>query len=222
MDQWAENEVKLACKREAPDRKEGEWDYGCACYESALKAYNSLLEDGHSGFSWSLTRDILNRLMYGKPLTPIEEGDIWNEVGGVTHEPTIYQCRRMSSLFKRVYADGRVEYSDIDSYVCKNINTGFTFRGGPASRIINSMFPITLPYFPSTKPMTVYVEEFLFDEKNGDFDTVGILYAVKADGERVKINRYLAETPSGFQDIDRYDYDMRKNLRSEIITGEEK
>ena len=222
MKQWAENEVKLACKREAHDHKEDEWDYGCACYESALKAYNSLLDDGHSGLSWSFTRVILDRLMHGKPLTPIEEGDIWNEIGGGSDGPTIYQCRRMSSLFKRVYADGRAEYSDNDFYVCKNIDTGITFQGGPVSRIISSMFPITFPYFPPTKPMVVYVEEFLFDKKNGDFDTVGILYAVKADGEKVKINRYLAETPSGFRDIDRYDYDMRKNLRSENITGEEK
>lgn len=60
---WAKREVELACKRENPDRKPGEWDYGCACYESALKALKSLLEDGHSGFSISLTKQILNRLI---------------------------------------------------------------------------------------------------------------------------------------------------------------
>ena len=38
MERWAENEVAIACRREKPDRKDGEWDYGCACYESALKA----------------------------------------------------------------------------------------------------------------------------------------------------------------------------------------
>lgn len=48
MSDWAKREVKIACKREAPDRKDGEWDYGCACYESALKAYQSLMEDGHT------------------------------------------------------------------------------------------------------------------------------------------------------------------------------
>jgi hypothetical protein len=73
MSDWAKREVEIACKREAPDRKDGEWDYGCACYESALKAYQSLMEDGHSGFSFSLTRQILNRLIDGKPLTPIED-----------------------------------------------------------------------------------------------------------------------------------------------------
>ena len=49
LQEWAKNEVEIACKRENPDRKEGEFDYGCACYESALKAFESLCEDGHSG-----------------------------------------------------------------------------------------------------------------------------------------------------------------------------
>ena len=36
---WAEKEVEIACEneRKASGTKEGEWDYGCACYESALK-----------------------------------------------------------------------------------------------------------------------------------------------------------------------------------------
>ena len=51
LERWAENEVAIACRHEKPDRKDGEWDYGCACYESALKAFGSLCADGHSGFS---------------------------------------------------------------------------------------------------------------------------------------------------------------------------
>ena len=34
--------MEIACKREAPDREPGEWDYGCACYESALKAVKNV------------------------------------------------------------------------------------------------------------------------------------------------------------------------------------
>ena len=68
MERWAENEVAIACRREKPDRKDGEWDYGCACYESALKAFQSLCNDGHSGFSIGLTKAILNRLIDGKSL----------------------------------------------------------------------------------------------------------------------------------------------------------
>ena len=60
---WAKKEVEIACKRENPDRKDGEWDYCCACYESALKAYESLCNDGHSGYSFGFTKNILIRLM---------------------------------------------------------------------------------------------------------------------------------------------------------------
>ena len=42
LEKWAEKEIEIACKKENPDRTEGEWDYGCACYESALKAFKSL------------------------------------------------------------------------------------------------------------------------------------------------------------------------------------
>ena len=51
MLEWAKREVEIACKNENPDRKEGEFDYGCACYEGALKAFKSLCNQGHSGMS---------------------------------------------------------------------------------------------------------------------------------------------------------------------------
>lgn len=34
------------CKREHGDKDPNEWDYGVACYESAFKAFKSLMEDG--------------------------------------------------------------------------------------------------------------------------------------------------------------------------------
>lgn len=40
---WAKKEVAIASKRERGDKPEDEWDYGVACYESALKAFESLL-----------------------------------------------------------------------------------------------------------------------------------------------------------------------------------
>ena len=99
MERWAENEVAIACRREKPDRKDGEWDYGCACYESALKAFGSLCEDGHSGFSIGLTKAILNRLINNKPLLPIEDTDeVWSDISdmsGLKGEERNYQCKRI-------------------------------------------------------------------------------------------------------------------------------
>lgn len=57
MYEWAEQECRLACKKENPnfDFDSDDFDYGCNCYKSALKAYKSLLEDEHSGMSFSFT-----------------------------------------------------------------------------------------------------------------------------------------------------------------------
>ena len=70
---WTEREVAIACEKENPNKKDGEFDYGRACYESALKAFKSLCDDGHSGFSIKMTQEILNRLINVQPLTPIGE-----------------------------------------------------------------------------------------------------------------------------------------------------
>lgn len=222
MELWAEREVEIACKHEAPDREPGEWDYGCACYESALKAFRSLCEDGHSGFSISMTKFILNRLIEGKPLTFIEDTeDSWNDISdrsGLHGEIANYQCRRMSSLFKYVYADGSVKYRDVNRFCGVNVdNPDVSYHSGLIDRVMEEKFPITMPYFPESKPFRVYCEEFLTDRKNGDFDTVGILYAIKPDGERVEINRYFKEGEKDFIEIASCEYEMRRKMYHDLL-----
>lgn len=212
MEKWAEEEVKIACKHEAPDRKEGEWDYGCACYESALKAFRSLLEDEHSGMSIGFTKAILNRLIAGKPLRPIEDTeDAWNERWGYNDGWKHFQCKRMSSLFKDVSADGIVRYHDVDRYSGVDINNpNAWYHNGLIDRLMDAMFPITMPYIPYDNPFKVYTEDFLVDPKNGDYDTRGILYAITPTGERVEINRYFKDGEIGMVEIDKAEYLARK------------
>lgn len=212
MSTWAEREVKFACK------KEGECDYGIACYESALKAFKSLMEDGHSGCSIGFTKQILNRLIDGLPLTPIEDTEeVWNKItysSNTNGTRETYQCRRMSSLFKDVYADGTIKYHDNDRYICVDINNpDCTYSCGLARRIIDEMFPISMPYYPQANKIKVYCEDFLTDKKNGDFDTVGIFYAIMPDGERVEINRFFKETPNNWEEISLIEYTNRKNMK---------
>ena len=219
MQTWAEKEIEIACKRERTYSKveDDNWDYSCACYESALKAYKSLMGDGHSGFSIGMTKHILNRLIDGKPLTPIEDTpDIWNilsRFGDGNDKYTSYQCIRMSSLFKYIYADGTVRYKDIDSCYGVDINNpSCTFSTGLVTKIIDEMFPIAMPYSPG-KAIAVYCEEFLIDKKNGDFDTRGIFYAIKPDGEKVEINRFFKESEDGWDEIDEDQYNKRKSIK---------
>ena len=220
---WAKKEVEIACKRENPDRKEGEFDYGCACYESALKAFESLCEDGHSGMSIGVTKNILNWLIDGKPLTPIEDtDDIWKECTELSDEcRRAYRCMRMSSLFKMIYNDGYVKYTDVDRYYCKDIdNPIVSYTSGLVTRIVDEMFPITMPYSPGPS-IIVFCEDFLTDRKNGDYDTKAILYALKydenGDQKRIEINRFfrvsVGDETGSWTEISKEEYEERKTRR---------
>jgi len=192
---WAENEVALAIKRErlASGAVTG-FDYGSTCYTSALKALKSLNKDGHSGFSIDLTRDILNRLITCTPLTPIyDTEDNWDVIYEEPNGDICLQCSRMSALFKYISIDGSVRYADNNQYIAINKHSGVSFHSGLISNIIQEMYPITMPYMPTTNPIKVYCEDLLTDPKNGDFDTEGVLYIVLPDGERINIDRYFKE-----------------------------
>ena len=222
MIKWAEREVEIACKKENPNRKEGEWDYGCACYESALKAYKSLCEDNHSGFSFSLTKGILDRLMNSLPLTPITDEDFFlpdnssmpgDEEGEHLKQrgiKSVKQCPRMSSLFRYEYLDDRIEYRDVERFYCydKDNPDGPTWgTGGVIVEELNKKFPITMPYYPPIGYYKLECSEALSDPKNGDFDTVGIFYGITPTGERFEINRYFTDKDGEFVEIHQEDYD---------------
>lgn len=215
MTDWAKREVEIVCK---PTKGEAEtesvdYKYNCACVESAFKAYASLMEDGHSGLSINLTKHILNRLIEGKPLTPIEDDpDIWNEITS-DHTCTRYQCKRMSALFKYVYSDGTIKYTDIDRCIAIDIhNPRTSFHYGFVSEMIDRMFPIVMPYSPDGY-FKVYREEFLTDERNGDYDTQGVLYLITPDNEKVEVNRFFKEDGREWVEIDEDEYEKRKARR---------
>lgn len=210
---WAEKEIELACKKENPEWDGKSFDYGCACYQSALKAFKSLCEDEHSGMSIRFTKEILDRLIDIKCLTPIEDtDDVWNELYDRENGTKHYQCKRMSSLFKDVHDDGTITYHDNDRQVGID-NNGVSYHSGRVSEIVNNMFPITMPYYPLTNPYKVYTEDFLVDEKMGDFDTEGFLYTITPNGTRIDLNIYYKYTSEGRITIDRKEYEERKEKK---------
>ena len=216
MYSWAEQECRLACKRENPDFDfdSDDFDYGCSCYKSALKAYNSLMEDEHSGMSFSFTRDILERLMRNEPLTPITDDDfkgrdsICSDVSlasrGLKSE---IQCPRMSSLFRKETLDGEVTYNDLNRACCIDIENPSNVFSSGIDRVVDELFPIKMPYFPEKGNYKVYVQTFLTDKKNGDFDTQAILYFMTPDGKRVDVNLYQTEKDGKMVDITKEEYD---------------
>ena len=216
MSDWAEKEVKYACERERKAAgNSNEWDYGCACYESALKAFKCLMGDGHSGMSIGITKNILMRLIDGKPLTPIEDiGEVWGEPDKLNNDIESYQCTRMSSLFKHVDKNGNVTYHDVDRVVVIDGNS--SWYNGFVSKLIHKLYPIAMPYAPPTKPYKVYEETFLYEEGRGDYDTMGLLCVITPDDERVEFNKFYKEGPEGWIEIDENEYQLRKGKYREV------
>lgn len=206
LDEWAKNEIEIACKRERGDKDPDEWDYGCACYQSAYKAFKSLLSDEHSGMSIKFTQAILNRLINHKPLSAIEDTpDEW-----ILVTDGQYLSARMPGLSKYVDKDGMTTYGDVGRFVCVDINGSGSWTNGFISKTLDKQFPISLPYYPYTDPYKVYVQEVLSDENNGDFDTIAIYSVVDPVGNKVNINRFFKEGENSFEEIDEAEFRDRE------------
>ena len=206
MTEWAEKEIETACKRENPNWDGKSFDYGCSCYQSALKAYKSLSGDGHSGCSWDVTKNILIKLMNDQPLSPITEQDFEGVDSCFSNK---IQCPRMSSLFKEVDNNGKITYTDCERVYCININNEkYTYYGG--SEIVDKLFPITLPYTPTNGKYKVYFESFVNGKNNEVYSTRGYFYMITPENKRIKINKFEAEIDGEWKTISKKEYEERK------------
>lgn len=218
MSERAKYEIELA-KKKVMEEKDDFNEYLCMCFDAALEAYEVLCKQGHSGMSIGITKDILNKLIDGDPLTAIEDiPDVWSEIAYEDEKGnTTYQCKRCSALFKDVYKDGTVKYNYVDSAIGVDAITGSTYDSGLVRNIIDEMMPIKMPFIPPKEKIYVYTADFLFDKENGDFDTIAVLYIQKGN-ERIEVNRFFREPYKGNKetypgwveiDIGELDYRMK-------------
>ncbi len=219
MTDWARREVELACKG---DPKEDGVLYTQICFQSALKAFESICNDELTGFQVSFVRDILVRLLNRKPLTHIDDiPESWSPCLFVDKDlKEDLQCVRMSSLFKQVYHDGTVRYRDVNRVVCTDQVSSTTWHNGLADRIVDEMFPIKFPYYPADKPYKVRMNEYLTDRKNGDFDTVMYIDVTSPDGTVTPINRYFGETEDGWKELTSDEFTARYAQHLERVRKE--
>ena len=210
MYDWAVREVELTKSYDLKNMEKDEEikdeqykkdliQYSSMVYDAALEVFKTICDQGHSGMSIGYLMRTLNRMVDGKPLSPIEDvPEVWNEVAPDERtDCKLYQCNRCSGLFKCVKPDGSAEYSYNDSVVGVDAITNVTYSNGLINRIYEEINPITMPFMPKNGNNYIYTADFLFDKENGDFDTIAILYLEKANGERVEINRFFREPHDG-------------------------
>jgi hypothetical protein len=198
-----------------------EFDSRSKCYSSALKAFISLCDDDHNSSTIETTKMILNRLIDFKVLSPIEDSDDdWDDCEWILGEKPpeihkLYQNRRLISLFKVIYSDGRVMYKDNNrSIVCVSIkNRKSRAINGFVSGLIDSMFPIEMPYLPYNEPYKVYIDTFLTDLDNGDYDTLYIESVDTPSGEHFDIDLYFKEVDGWWKEIGVEEFLERKDRR---------
>ena len=220
IDVWAKEEVELAKKEsEKAGSDSSSVHYVCECLNSALKAFDSLLEDGHSGASVEQTLMYLQRLVRRLPLTPIKEDDIWVKSCVSDSGITTYQCARMTGLFKDVDKDGNTTYADVHRVLCVNRDdpAAPAWYNGFVSKIVNSIHPIKFPYYPATNPIIAYVSEHTTSSTE-DFDTMYIDSVKLNNGETVAVKRFFKEDTdsNSWVEIEEEEYTSRVEIEKTL------
>lgn len=219
--EWAQREIEIACKNERekckvdPDYQEGLEDYGIMCYQAAGELLKVFEEQGHSGYSAQLVKQIFSHLVDGKPLTPITDEDgQWTEFArylSVDDGIKRYQHKRMSSLFKTVTADGKTIYNDVDRVKVYHEDIDAYYSTRFIDELINEFWPIQFPY--SGEKIRVTLEE-TSGEGTPYNDIMYVAKATKTDGAEVIIDRYFAENEDGdYAELNSYQYfTMKHNI----------
>lgn len=219
---WAKNELKLARENEVKEcKKEGDYqpgneDYGLMCYDDAEKLFDIFNEQGHTGYSAMVVCSIFERLVKGKPLTPVmDEEDQWRITHSFETTPEKrYQHKRMSGLFKYVKKDGTVSYYDIGRVKAYDGEHG-AFSTHHIDDIVGEYFPITFPYVG--EEVKAHVEDIDCDA--GYPDIRHIIDATRNGLEHVVIDRYfMFQEDWTWKEIDKFVYN---NIKTNILKSKE-
>lgn len=207
MKEWARREVDLAkaCLN-AEDQTVKEMI--SEEYEAAYRSYCNFLDEYEKLENTEIIKTVFTQLFHEENLSPIVDSeDDWilvegfdSVAGGDNPGWSIYQCKRRSSMFKKVVYDQKtgevdeITFRDIDRAVCIDINNpDYMYTGGIGPLVLDEMMPVTLPYSPCGK-IRIFTENFKYHEdQEGDLDTVGVLYFRMPDGTLTEVKRYFKE-----------------------------
>lgn len=203
---WAANEVELFINENVPEMNGGDknemttHEISKFCSKSALKLYQCLYKDSPTISTMNITETILDDLIHGYPLVAIKDNDdAWESMDQDRTGVINYQCKRRSSLVKRKYPDGTIEYVDNECVRVMDLdNTGVIYTDNLVRDIYYKMFPIQMPYFPPRQREIFVCDTCLAESVSGKtFDEYrAILYMMPNSenklSECVLIDRYFA------------------------------
>ena len=238
MKEWARREVDLA-KERLNDKDQIVKEMVFEEYEAAYRSYCNFLDEYEKLENTKIIKTVFSQLLHEENLSPIVDSeDDWTLVEGFdpavgNDNPgwSIYQCKRRSSMFKKVTYDRKtgevdeITFRDIDRAVCIDINKAdCMYTGGMGPLVLDEMMPITLPYSPCGK-IRIFTEDFKYHEDcEGDLDTVGVLYFRMPDGTMKEVKRYFKEDHETKQmvEITQSEYLSRKKRVEERMNKAQK
>lgn len=214
--EWAEREIELKEKSIPKDEINN-------AYKNALQAYCNTIEIFQKDPNYFyLSIGVLQELLFGECLTPIEDNDedwiLVRGIDGKKENKLIYKSKRKKGLEKHVTCydsenNITTTYFDFQRAICFDVNTEASYTGGIGFKVLNEMFPITMPYEPDTNKIIIYTENFkYYNDSNGDADTFGVLYFKMPNGELKKVYRFFKNDPktNNIIEIDKAEYFARK------------
>ena len=102
----------------------------------------------------------------------------------------------MGSLFRQETLDGKITYTDVNRTIMHDANGDRWCHCGCASRIVDEMFPIKMPYYPSNEKYKDYRETFYIvdgedktSENVGTYNLIKIYYIITPNNERIEVNK---------------------------------
>lgn len=221
---WAEKEIEYARKYYSKPpmddtTKDGKDGYTVSCMKDALKAFKTLTDlKGHTMQSMEYVKYFLNRMIDGKPLSPVEDtDDVWEYSHTYEDGTKVYDCTRSHNLFKYVAKDGKVSFYDTTLSISHNVGNGHTYRSSMTNRMVNELFPITFPYCGFSKPYIVEEEDFnIVTGEPGSFDTYAYFNVTKPDGTKVELNKFYKEVEHKSVEITKEEYYERRKIYEKL------
>ena len=160
--EWVEREGRLA---EGEDSRR--------LVELASRIAEELSGEGMDGISAIMLLRFLRRMISLKPLTEIGEEDAWRKDGEEE------RCVRCSSMVRR---DGRI--SDQGRCIGTDIDSGMPYWDEDVEAIVDSLYPISLPYYPPTEP-----EYKVFTRVRPGFDGREYIYVQTPSGRTLRMGQ---------------------------------